>query len=159
MTENVSKVQVAVMQASPVMYDREATIEKACRLIAEAAAGGAQLIAFPEAYVAGYPRGMTFGTAVGIRRPEGRRSWQRYWDNAVDVPGPATEALGAAAAKAGAYVTIGVMERDARFRGGRVYCTLLYFGPDGRLLGKHRKLQPVAAEKLLWGQGDGSTLT
>jgi len=153
------KVRAAVVQAAPVLFDRDATVDKVCRLIGEAAADGAQLVVFPEAFVAGYPRGLAFGTAVGVRKPEGRRMWQRYWDSAVDVPGPATEAIGAAAAETGAYVAVGVTERDARFRGGRVFCTLLYFGPDGRLLGTHRKLRPVAAERLLWGQGDGSTLT
>jgi nitrilase len=77
----------------------------------------------------------------------------------VDVPSPATEALGKAAQEAGAYLAVGVIERDGRSSRGTLYCTLLYFGPDGRLLGKHRKLKPTAAERLIWGEGDGSTLT
>jgi nitrilase len=152
-------VRVAVVQAAPVLFDREASVEKACRLAAEAAAQGAQLLLFPEAFVPAYPRGLSFGMVVGRRSPEGRRTWQRYWANAVDVPGPATEALGAAARRARAYLAIGVIERDSEYSRGTLYCTLLYFGPDGRLLGKHRKLKPTGAERLIWGEGDGSTLT
>jgi nitrilase len=158
-TENFPQVQVAVVQAAPVLFNREATVEKACQLTAEAAAQGAKLILFPEAFIPAYPRGLSFGIVVGSRRPAGRHTWQRYWANAVDVPGPTTEALGAAARQARAYLAIGVIERDSQFSRGTLYCTLLYFGPDGRLLGKHRKLKPTAAERLIWGEGDGSTLT
>jgi len=159
MTETPAVVKVAVVQAAPILFDREATVEKACRLAAEAAAQGARLILFPEAFVPAYPRGLGFGSVVGGRTPEGRRTWQAYWSNAVDVPGPATELLGGAAREASAYLAIGVIERDSDFSRGTLYCTLLYFGPDGRLLGKHRKLKPTAAERLIWGEGDGSTLT
>ncbi len=158
MTEKNPLVKAAVVQAGPVLFSWEATVEKACRLTSEAAGKGARLILFPEAFIPAYPRGLSFGIVVGSRKPEGRRTWQRYWENAVEVPGPATEALGAAAQKANAYLAIGVIERDSQFSHGTLYCTLLYFGPDGRLLGKHRKLKPTAAERLIWGEGDGSTL-
>jgi nitrilase len=159
MSEAPLQLKVAVVQAAPVLFRREATVEKAVRLIAEVAAEGARLILFPEAFIPAYPRGLSFGSVVGSRRPEGRRTWQTYWANAVDVPGTVTEALGEAARKANAYVAIGVIERDSQFSRGTLYCTLLYFGPDGRLRGKHRKLKPTAAERLIWGEGDGSTLT
>jgi nitrilase len=157
MTETFPKVKVAVVQAAPVLFDREATVEKTCRLIAEATAApqGAKLILFPEAFIPAYPRGLTFGTVVGSRSPQGRDTWQRYYSNAVDIPSPATEALGAAARQAKAYLVVGVIERE----GGTLYCTTLYFNPDGKLVGKHRKLKPTAAERLIWGEGDGSTLT
>ncbi|MCB9443790.1 MAG: carbon-nitrogen hydrolase family protein [Ardenticatenaceae bacterium] len=155
----MSVVKTAVIQAAPNLFDREATVEKACRLTAEAASQGAQLILFPEAFIPAYPRGLSFGTVVGSRSPEGRLTWERYWANAVDVPGPTTEALGQAARAANVYLAIGVIERDTQFSRGTLYCTLLYFGPDGQLLGKHRKLKPTAAERLIWGEGDGSTLT
>jgi len=151
-------VKVAVVQAAPVLFDREATVEKACRLAAEAQAEGARLMLFPEAFVPAYPRGLGFGMVVGQRSEAGRRLWERYRDNAVDVPSPATEKLGEAARAARAYLAIGVIERDA-VSGGTLYCTLLYFGPDGQLLGKHRKLKPTGSERLIWGEGDGSTLT
>jgi nitrilase len=147
------------VQAAPVLFDREATIRKACGLAAEAAREGARLILFPEAFVPAYPRGLGFGTVVGSRTPAGRQLWQAYWANAVEVPGPATQALGEAARQASAYLAIGVIERDQATSRGTLYCTLLYFGPDGRLLGTHRKLRPTAAERLIWGEGDGSTLT
>ena len=149
-------VKVAVVQAAPVVFDRDATIEKTARLAAEASEKGAELILFPEAFVPAYPRGLSFGIVVGSRTPEGRRTWQCYWENAVEVPSVSTERLGEIAKDAGALLAIGVIERDPS---GTLYCTLLYFGPDGTLLGKHRKLKPTAAERLIWGEGDGSTLT
>jgi nitrilase len=101
---------------------------------------------------------LSFGTVVGDRKPEGRLTWERYWANSVDVPGPTTERLGEAAREANAYLAIGVIERDSQYSRGTLYCTLLYFGPDGQLLGKHRKIMPTGAERLIWGAGDGSTL-
>ncbi|HSJ52737.1 MAG TPA: carbon-nitrogen hydrolase family protein [Anaerolineae bacterium] len=156
--DTVPQVKVAVVQAAPVLFDREATLDKVGRLAAAAAGQGADLILFPEALVPAYPRGLGFGTVVGGRSDAGRRLWQRYWANAVEVPGPATEALGEAARRSSAYLAVGVVERDRDYGGGTLYCTLLYFGPDGRLLAKHRKLKPTAAERLIWGEGDGSTL-
>ncbi len=156
MNESTSPVRVAVVQAAPVLFEREATLAKATRLVAEAAVGGAQLVLFPEAFVPAYPRGLSFGVVMGSRSAEGRRLFARYHRNAVEVPSAATERLGAAAREAGIWLAIGVIERDPI--GGTLYCTLLYFGPDGALLGKHRKLKPTAAERLIWGEGDGSTL-
>ena len=159
MSDAPDRVAVAVVQAAPVLFNREATIEKAVRLVGEAAARNARLILFPEAFIPAYPRGLSFGSVVGNRTSEGRQTFEAYWVGAVDVPGPVTKALGAAAREANAYVAIGVIERDSHFSRGTLYCTLLYFGPDGRLLGLHRKLKPTAAERLIWGEGDGSTLT
>ena len=156
--EAFPKTKVAVVQASPVLFDREASVQKACRLTKEAADQGAKLVLFPEAFIPAYPRGLSFGAVVGSRSPEGRRTWQRYWANAVSIPSPATEALGAAARQAQVYLAIGVIEKEGDFGGGTLYCTVLYFGPDGALIGKHRKLKPTASERLIWGEGDGSTL-
>lgn len=156
MPEASAPTRVAVIQAAPVLFDREATLARVAELTAEAAAGGAQLVLFPEAFVPSYPRGLSFGVVVGSRSDEGRRLFARYHRNAVVVPSEATAQLGAAARAAKVWLAIGVIERDAI--GGTLYCTLLYFGPDGALLGKHRKLKPTAAERLVWGEGDGSTL-
>jgi nitrilase len=147
-------VRVAVVQAAPVAFDRTATLEKTRDLIAQAAGRGAQLIVFPEAFVSGYPRGLDFGARVGSRTPAGRELFRRYWESAVDVPGPAVQVMSAAVRQVDAYLVIGVIERE----GGTLYCTVLFFGPDGTLLGKHRKLMPTAAERLVWGFGDGSTM-
>jgi nitrilase len=151
-------IKVAVVQAASVLFDADASVTKACRLTQEAAGSGAQLVLFPEAFVPAYPRGFSFGMVVGSRHPDGRRLWQRYWENSIEAPSPATERLGQAAKTAGVYLAIGVIERDSVSSRGTLYCTLLYFGPDGRLLGKHRKLKPTAAERLIWGEGDGRTL-
>jgi len=158
MVKHQSSVKVAVVQAAPVLFDKEATVEKSRELIHAAAEQKAQLILFPEAFIPAYPRGLSFGMVVGSRSSEGRQIWQRYWDNSVSIPGPATDALGEAVREVGVYMAIGVIERDTQFSGGTLYCTLLYFGPDGQMLGKHRKLKPTASERLIWGEGDGSTL-
>jgi nitrilase len=147
-----------VVQASPAFFDTPATVDRVVAGVAEAAGLGADLVVFPEAYVGGYPWGLAFGTAVGGRSPAGRRTWERYHSSAIPVPGRETERIAQAAAEHGVYLVVGVVERDSTFSGGTLFCTLLYFGPDGRLLGKHRKLKPTAAERLIWGEGDGSTL-
>jgi len=159
MKQKPSSVKVAVVQAASVLFDREATVEKACRLIREAAAQNAQLVLFPEAFIPAYPRGLSFGMVVGSRTLEGRRTWQMVWESAVEIPGAATEALGNVVRETGVHLAMGVIERDGQFSGGTLYCTLLYFGPDGQIEGKHRKLKPTGAERLIWGEGDGSTLT
>jgi nitrilase len=159
MGDAAATARVAVVQAAPRLFDREATVAKAQHLIAEAAGGGAQVIVFPEAFIPAYPRGLSFGVVVGSRSADGRRLFERYWANAVEVPSASVEQIGAAAREAGAFVVMGVIERETRGTKGTLYCTVLYFGPDGRLLGKHRKLKPTAAERLIWGEGDGSTLT
>lgn len=142
-------MKIAAVQATPVFCDREATVEKVGALTKEAAANGAELVVFPEAFVPTYP------DWVWRTTPWADGDWYARWaDQCVDVPGPACDALGAAAAEHGTYLAIGVNERD----GGTIYNTLLYFGPDGALLAKHRKLMPTGGERLVWGQGDGSTL-
>ena len=151
-------VKVAVVQAASVLFDRQATLDKAHQLICDAGSNDAKLVLLPEAFVPAYPRGLSFGMVVGGRSDEGRSLWKKYWNNAIEVPGPDTEALGAAAQNAGAYLAVGVIERDRDYSRGTLYCTLLYFNPDGKLIGKHRKLKPTGSERLIWGEGDGSTL-
>jgi len=155
-TEELRLVTVAVVQAAPVLFDRERTLDKTSELVRRAKKQGAELVLFPEAFVPAYPRGLRFGMVVGARTDQGRRTWQRYWEQSVEVPSAATERLGEMAREAGLFLAIGVIERGAS---GTLYCTILYFGSDGTLLGKHRKLKPTAAERFLWGEGDGSTLT
>lgn len=154
MTIHPNIVRAAVVQAAPVAFERERTLEKVRTLTHDAARQGAQLVVFPEAFISAYPRGLSFGAVVGSRTPEGREEYRRYWESAVDVPGPAVETLTEIAAQSQVYLVIGVIERD----GGTLYCTVLFFAPEGRYLGKHRKLMPTASERLVWGFGDGSTL-
>lgn len=147
-------VKVAVVQAAPVPFDREATLDKVAALAADAARQGAQLAVFPEAFVSAYPKGLDFGARVGSRSEKGRDDFRRYYDSAVDIPGPAIDRLASIAGQNALYLVIGVIERD----GGTLYCTSLTFSADGAYLGKHRKLMPTALERLIWGYGDGSTL-
>jgi nitrilase len=147
-------VRAAVVQDSPIVFNREATVEKVRSLAIQAGRQGAQLVVMPEAFVSAYPTGMDFGARVGFRTAKGRDDFRRYYESAVEVPGPACEALGKAAREANVFLVIGVIERD----GGTLYCTVLFFSPGGKLMGKHRKLMPTAMERLIWGFGDGSTM-
>jgi len=144
----------AVVQNAPVVFDAAATLRKIEALTADAAKTGAKLVVFPEAFVSAYPKGLDFGARVGSRSPEGRDTFRRYFESAIDVPGPATDALAKTAKANGVYLVLGVIEREI----GTLYCTALFFAPDGTLLGKHRKLMPTAMERIVWGYGDGSTL-
>ncbi|KAA0959171.1 carbon-nitrogen hydrolase family protein [Planococcus sp. ANT_H30] len=156
--KKITKFKVAVVQAGAEIMDKEKGVAKTVRLIQEAARQQANIIVFPEAFIPAYPRGMSFGAVVGSRDWEGRKDFREYWDHSITAPGPETQAIGKAARQAGAYVVIGVIEKDSNGSQGTLYCTVLFFGPDGELLGKHRKLKPTGSERLIWGQGDGSTL-
>lgn len=147
-------IKAGVAQIGAVPFDNEATVAKVEQRIAEAAAQGCNLILFPEALIPAYPKGSSYDISIGVRTERGRDEFRRYYDAAIDVPGPITARLGAAARDNGIHVVIGVIEREL----GTVYCTALFFGADGALLGKHRKLMPTAGERLIWGYGDGSTL-
>jgi nitrilase len=138
-----------------VLFNKEATTTKAVKLIHETSMNNADLVLFPEAFIPSYPRGFSFSTVAGHRKTSGRDLWQRYFDNSVSIPGPTIDILGEAADSADLTLAIGVVEKD----GGTLYCTTVYFGSDGSLLGKHRKLKPTGSERLIWGEGDGSTLT
>src|SRR5258708_37443951 len=106
------RVRVAVVQAAPVAFDRQRTIEKVHALADEAARKGAQLALFPEAFVSAYPRGLDFGAVVGARTEEGREDFRRYWESSVDVPGPAGDELGHAGRRNNIYLGIGVVLRE-----------------------------------------------
>ena len=148
-------VRVAVVQDCPVPFDLAATITKVEQLTVKAGEIGARLIVFPEAFVSGYPKGLDFGARVGLRSPGGRETFRRYHESALELNSAECRRLGAVARKVAAYLVIGVIEKD----GGTLYCTVLFFGPEGSLIGKHRKTMPTAMERLIWGFGDGSTLT
>ncbi|KAI8573440.1 hypothetical protein RHMOL_Rhmol01G0277700 [Rhododendron molle] len=147
-------VRATVVQASTVFYDTPATLDKAERLLAEAASYGSQLVVFPEAFVGGYPRGTNFGATIGNRTPKGKEEFRKYHAAAIDVPGPEVDRLAAMAGKYKVYLVMGVIERD----GYTLYCTVLFFDSQGHFLGKHRKVMPTALERIIWGFGDGSTV-
>jgi nitrilase len=147
-------IRVAVVQAAPVAFDTARTIQKVADLAADASRKGARVTLFPEAFVSAYPRGLGFGAVVGSRTPAGREQFRLYWESAIDVPGPYSDHLSRIARASRTHLVVGVVERE----GGTLYCTVLFFGPEGRYLGKHRKLMPTASERLVWGFGDGSTL-
>lgn len=147
-------VKAAVVQAASVGFDQKRSLEKAAELTADAARQNAELVVFPEAFLSGYPKGLDFGARVGMRSTKGRDDFRRYFDSAVDVPGPTVDQLGKIARLNKVHLVMGIIERD----GGTLYCTVLFFDPNGILLGKHRKLMPTAMERLIWGFGDGSTL-
>ena len=142
---------IAAAQGTPVWFDRDATIEQVAALTKEAVAHDARLVAFPEAFVPTYPDWVWRTPPWGERD---REWYARWFEQAVDVPGPACSALGAIAKEHECYLAVPVNERD----GGTVYNTILYFAPDGALLGKHRKLVATGGERLVYGMGDGSTL-
>lgn len=146
--------KAAVVQAASLPRDSLASAEKAAALIYKAAGKGARLIVFPEAFLGGYPKGASFGAPVGMRKPEGREDYRVYHEAAIDLHGPEVEKLAQATAQTGAFVVMGVIERD----GGTVYCTALFFDGEKGLVAKHRKLMPTGAERLIWGFGDGSTM-
>jgi len=149
-----NNVKVAVVQAGSRLFDSGATMDRFEQLALDAARRGAELAVFPEAFIGGYPKGMDFGARVGQRSAEGREWFARYFRQSISVPGPETDRIGEVARSCRLQVTVGVVERD----GGTLYCTALYVGADGALLGKHRKVMPTAMERLIWGFGDGSTL-
>jgi len=145
---------VAAVQAEPVFLDTGDSIKKACRLIAEAAKKGANLVVFPEAFIAGYPDWIWQVPPGEITLNQAL--YARFLDSAIAIPSPESETLAAAARKAGVYLAIGVNERSGS--GGSVYNTLLFIGPDGTILGHHQKLVPTLAERTAWAFGDPATL-
>lgn len=151
MSDSKKRMRVAAVQASPVLpMDRKATIDKVCGLINEAGRNGAQLVVFPETFVPMYPN-----WSIDLNDPtEWPANLLALTKEAIEVPGEDTEILGRAAAKAGVYLCLGVNER-VKECDGMLYNTLVFIGPDGRFLGKHRKLLPSNREKVFWHRGDG----
>ena len=146
--KNLKKqLRAAIVQASPVLFDKKATIDKVVRQIMEAGQNGAELIVFPESLIPCYPYGLTFGFTVGSGNEDGRKDWKVYYDNAVVVPDD-TISIAAAAKKAHAYVSIGVTERDPI--NCSLYCSNLIFSPEGELVSLHRKIKPTGAERYIW---------
>lgn len=142
--------RIAAVQAAPVFLDLAATVEKACRLIEEAAGRGAKLIAFPEAFIPGYPLWVWF-IPSGKTHPL-RALYSELHANSVAIPSLEVGRLAEVAGDLGVTVAMGVNEKNSEASNSTLYNTLLYLGPDGRILGRHRKLIPTTGERLVWGQ-------
>ena len=149
------KIKAAVVQATPVLFDRDKSIGRAVELIHKAAESSPDLILFPEAFIPGYPRNLSFGTKVGSRSSEGKELYELYYRNSVVAGSSHTSVFCELAEKYGAFISLGVSEQFGR----SLYCSQLLFSPAGKLAGIHRKIKPTASERIIWGEGDGSTLT
>jgi nitrilase len=153
--EKYTKFRLAAIQAAPIFFDLEASTQKACGLIQEAGKRGATMAAFSETWLPGYP---FFIWSANENRQLPWKAAADYLANSVEIPGPVTDLLCAAARQAKIDVVIGLVERD-RSTKGTAYCTLLFIDGDGRILGKHRKLKPTHRERAIWGEGDATGLT
>jgi predicted amidohydrolase len=146
----MTKSVVAAVQWAPEVLNPTAAGEKAAAAIAEAAASDAALVVFPECWLQGYP----YWSGLAPTNPEYQAFRQLSYETAIAVDDPALDPVYQAAADHQCTVVLGLHEKE----GGTIFCTLLYIGPDGKMLGKHRKLIPTQAERLVWGRGDGSDL-
>ncbi|GKT49500.1 nitrilase 2 [Colletotrichum spaethianum] len=165
MASTRSIVKVAAVQAAPVSFDLEKSLQKLSKLTEEAAAAGADLVVFPslllkllkyhrEAFLSAYPWRYSFDTTIGAREPRGRQWFAKYFDSAVEVPSPAFEKLCEIARANNVLLQVGIIEKA----GGTLYCTALLLDREGKIVYKHRKLIPTAAERLVWGRGSGDGL-
>jgi nitrilase len=148
--------KVAVVQAEPYLFDTGKTIEKMQGLMNKLKAESPSLVLFPEAFLPGYPRGLDFGTVVGSRSEEGREQFARYHHQAVAEHDDHFKELQDMARVLSADLAVGVVEKETG--SSTLYCSIFYFASDGKYLGKHRKLKPTGSERVIWGEGDGSTM-
>lgn len=155
MLDTYPTLKVAAVQASPIYMNREATVEKACHLIKEAADNGAKIAAFPECFISGYP--YFYLTVLSNPFLEEGIRFKELFKSAIEVPSPATERLSAAARNSDIYVVIGINERDP-VSVGTLYNSQLFIDNKGDIMGVHRKLVPTIFEKLVFARGDGSSL-
>ncbi|KAI0652129.1 carbon-nitrogen hydrolase [Trametes meyenii] len=148
-------IKASVVQAATAAYSLPDTLDKLERLTRLAKErDGAQLVVFPEAFIGGYPKMSTFSIVMGERRPEGRDEFVRYAKAAIEIPSPAITRIEQVSKELNVFLVVGIIERD----GGTLYCTAVFIDPEQGYVGKHRKLAPTALERIIWGQGDGSTL-
>jgi nitrilase len=150
------KIKVCLVQDSPVFFNKEKTIEKIEELVKKYAAQGAQLIVFPESFIPGYPRGLTFGATVGNRTDEGRKMYAEYHKNSFDISSDDLKILEELSNSQNVYLVIGVTEKQSS--NGSLYCSMLYISPKAGLMGVHRKIKPTGSERIVWGESDGKGL-
>ena len=150
----MNKITVAALQIGSDYRGKAATLRNILSFEDRIAASGAGLVVMPEALLGGYPKGELFGTRLGYRTPEGRDAFARYYDNAVDMDGPELAELAELSTRTGATLVLGVIERA----GSSLFCTAVFIEPSRGVVAKHRKLMPTGTERLIWSQGDGSTM-
>jgi len=152
-------VRVAVAQVASVFADKGACIDKTVSLINDAGKQGVNLMLLPETLISGYPRGFTYGAYVGSRSDAGRKDFERYWKSSMTLSDEETKPLRDAAKAHNMTVVVGISEQGEAGNRGTLYNTILYISAEGEIAGTHRKLMPTGTERLIWGSGDGSTLT
>lgn len=145
---------IAALQIGSDPRGKAATLERILAFETDIVAAGAAVVVMPEALLGGYPKGETFGAQLGFRLPEGREAFREYFDNAIDLDGPEVAALAELSARTGASLVVGIIERA----GSSLYCSALFLDPQIGVAGLHRKLMPTGTERLIWAQGDGSTM-
>lgn len=150
----MSKVIIGALQIGSDYDGKASTLHKVLAYEDRIRDTGTKLVVMPEALLGGYPKGEQFGTRLGYRMPEGREAFQRYYDNAVDIDGPELAALSELSARTGATLVTGVIERA----GSSLFCTAVFIKPGEGVIARHRKLVPTGTERLIWSQGDGSTM-
>ncbi len=150
------KVKVALIQESPVFFDKQKTFEKLADLTKKHAAQGCNLIVFPESFVPGYPRGFTFGATVGSRSMEGKQLYAKYYENSVCLDGDDLEFLEELSKSQNVYLVVGITERLKV--NGSLYCSMAYISPSAGLLGVHRKIKPTGTERIVWAEASGESL-
>ena len=150
----MTRFTVAAIQAGSKLFDTPTTIDLFEQKLQAVKSRGADLIVFPEAFIGGYPKGIDFGVRVGMRSPEGRAQFQAYFEGAISRNSPDLQRICGAVKEAAINTVLGLIEKD----GGTLYCSSVCIGRDGTILSWHRKLMPTAMERVIWGQGDGSTM-
>lgn len=150
------KIKVCVIQESPVFFDKEKTIQKVEKLTKEYASQGCELIAFPESFIPGYPRGFTFGNKVGSRTSEGRELYATYYENSLDVESEDLKRLELLSKAQNTYLVIGATEKNSS--SGSLFCSMLYISPIAGLMGVHRKIKPTGLERIIWSEAAGESL-
>jgi len=149
------KINVAAVQAAPLLFDLQETLERFSHWLAQAKAAGADLVVFPETFLGGYPKGVDFGARIGSRNAEGRELFRLYYENAFARDGEAFAKVREMVADAGVNTVVGLVEAV----GDTLHCAAATLNRSGEIVGWRRKLQPTAMERIIWGMGDGSTLS
>ncbi|MEM1136188.1 MAG: carbon-nitrogen hydrolase family protein [Bacteroidota bacterium] len=151
------KYKIATVQAAPVLFNKVATIQKVITLSEDAAKKGAAMVVFPESFIPAYPRGLSFGATIGSRTDRGREAWQLYFENSLEIAGKEIHQICQVAKRLSIYIVLGITEKDTETM-GTLYCTMVFINANGEILGVHRKLKPTGTERVIWGEGNGTSL-